>query len=167
MLPLIATTRPSPSSVTVGYQRGELIFGPAVHLLPTGSKIDVASRPIVPVKPWPPTMTTRPSASVAVPEQKMSRPNGLVTAVSAPVSGSKTLAGLGAIHPSISRSLPVCSSMLCAATMPQSMSGDHCPMSLGPVDGGGGGGGGGGGVVVAADDAYTDAGPSDHALPED
>jgi hypothetical protein len=139
-LPLMATRRPSPSSVTVGYQRAKLIFGPAVQALVAGSKIDVLLIPISPSNPCPPAITTRPSGRVACPEQKMSSPKGFVTMLSEPLEGSKSCDGLGATQPSISSSFPLCMRMLCAATKPQSINGDHCP-TLSTSGGGGGGGG--------------------------
>src|SRR5262249_36464061 len=158
MFPLIATSRPSPSLVTVGYHRAKCMFGPAVHVFATGSNTEVTFRPIVPLKPWPPTMTARPSARVVCPEQKMSRPNGLTTDVRAALAGSNTYAGFGATHPSITSNVSVGIRMLCAATIGQLMSGDQPPS----WSGGGGGGGGVGGVP-----AYTDAGPLDQRGPVD
>src|SRR3954471_275959 len=105
-------------------------------------------------------MTTRPSGSVAWPEQKMSSPNGLVMMLSELVAGSKSWDGFGATQPSISSSLPLVSRMLWAATKPQSMTGDQRPTWLASPGGGGGG-------ATAPLAAYSDAGPSDHFAPAD
>src|SRR6478672_10806861 len=89
----------------------------------------------------------------------MSSPNGFVTGVIALVVGSKTFDGFDATQPSMSNSLPLVMRMLCAATKPQSMTGDHCPTS--PAVGGGGC------VPGPPDEPYRDAVPSDQRVPGD
>src|SRR4029079_6804058 len=66
-LPLIATYRPSASSVTVGYQRGRCMSATRGHGLVAGSKMLVSARPRFPVvgTPKPPATSSRPSGRVA------------------------------------------------------------------------------------------------------
>src|SRR5499427_1468093 len=66
----MATTRPSPSMVALGYQRARFMLGPADQPLVLGSKIWVALMPTAPPL-WPPTTMIRPSGSCTSAEQKI------------------------------------------------------------------------------------------------
>src|SRR5215467_13921626 len=70
LCPLIATTRPSPSTVALGYQRAALKLGPADQALVAGSKSWVALMPTSPPL-WPPTTMMRPSGSWTSAAQKI------------------------------------------------------------------------------------------------
>jgi hypothetical protein len=132
--PDIASTRPSPMTVAVGYQREYAMSGPSVHCLVIGSKMLVRGRPVfTPLQSCPPTTSRRPSARNAVALQKMSllsSGSGLGTGVKVLVAGSQMVAELDPMQsgpPSHIRIWPVRISDMLIATNGQSMTEDHCP----------------------------------------
>src|SRR4029078_683004 len=64
------STRPSPSSVAVGYQRPTLMFGAADQVFVLALKIDVSGMPTSATW-WPPATNVRPSASSTCPAQNV------------------------------------------------------------------------------------------------
>ncbi len=95
MIPLVITTRPSGNSVVVGYQRPSLIFPWNIHSSVQGSNVKIVSRPIQfsPVfGRFPPTTSTRPSASSVWPPHQMLSPLGGSTRWLCSVAGSQTAA---------------------------------------------------------------------------
>src|SRR3954468_16519350 len=70
--PDVTRMRPSGSVVAVGYHRRCDISGIAVHCCVDELNRLAFCRPMMPLaESWPPATSTRPSASVAVPVQKM------------------------------------------------------------------------------------------------
>lgn len=92
-----------------------------------GSKMDVSTIPICPVlrPPYPPTTSTRPSGSSAIPEQKML--SGAVWVVNVCVLGFHTCVGSGCCQPSHCKTFPLSRSTEWIETIGQLMSADHCP----------------------------------------
>src|SRR6266851_2368234 len=119
----MATTRPSPSIVAVGYQRALLMLGPADHAPVVGLKIWVELMPYSPPL-WPPTTIKRPSGSCKCAEQKTCVV-WLGAAVKVCVEGFQTRTdGVPPVsHASNTTTLPLSSSDECTATSGQLMSG--------------------------------------------
>src|ERR1044072_9498704 len=69
------STRPSPSSVAVGYQRPTVMFGAADHVFVFALKIDVSGIPTSAARS-PPATKVRPCASSTSPAQNVFTPYG-------------------------------------------------------------------------------------------
>src|SRR5436190_3365055 len=127
----MATTRPSPSMVAVGYQRALAMLGPADHLLVAGSNSCTALMPTSPPL-WPPTTMRRPSGSCRWAEQKICVVV-LGAGVNACVPGFQTVTdGVPPVsQASHSTTSPLSSSDECTATRGQLISGPHWPLTDG------------------------------------
>ena len=90
----------------------------------------VSTIPILPVDspPYPPTTSTRPSGSSAIPEQKML--SGAVWVANVWVAGSHTWVGSGCCQPSNWRTLPLSSKIEWIAVIGQFMRDPHCPPAV-------------------------------------
>src|SRR6266540_7321820 len=123
--PANVSTRPSGSSVAVGYQRPTDMSGPRKYVSVTGLKIVVSASPKSALM-FPPTISVRPSASWTWPEQKRFRPYG--TDVNVPVAGFQSRCVFGeSSQASIASTWPVGSSDMWTATSGQETGALHCP----------------------------------------
>src|SRR5215831_10506990 len=132
MLPAIATTRPSPSFATPGYQRAKFNEERSDHPVAV-SKAFTAGMPVsAPL--WPPTTSSLPSASCTWPEQKICVV-WLGMGVNAPVLGFQTVADAvpPVSHASHNRTLPVGRRDAWTASSGQFVSGPHWPTWLGSL----------------------------------
>src|SRR5437868_1010048 len=127
-LPLIATYRPSASSVTVGYQRGRCMSATRDHEFVAGSKIVVSTMPSWPVDrpPYPPTTSSRPSGRAAPPSQK-TLSGALIVVNVLGDEGFHTTDGCGCCQPSQATTLPLYSRELLIATIGNVDRPDHWP----------------------------------------
>src|SRR2546428_7163671 len=108
--------------------------GSGVHACVAGSKMLACGDPMMPLRlSQPPTTMTRPSASVAWPEQKMLLVVKGVE-VNALVAGSKTEAPRPPLpQPGYMSTLAVSRSTMLTATNPRLTGADHAPRLAGPV----------------------------------
>src|SRR5262245_31469206 len=123
--PAVASTRPSGSGVTVGYQRGKAIGATRDHARVTGSKIFVSRSPVLAPR-CPPATNALPSGNRQWPVQNMLVVLG--TEVKTPVVGFQRRAWLPTPCPSQARISPVGSRFAWTATKDQASGAAHRPV---------------------------------------